>query len=340
MPSRRLRYATRSAVNVRPGGQFVQPEPGHVGGGEAAAVALEEQQAEQRVVEVVVLGHAVDVLGEGGGARCGGSTGSGAATAGSRPRAVNQRGQGPVAGGAGELADAVEGELLDGLAEQAAGRPAQPGGFQAGRPARRRRRDCRCRLGPRARRPRRRGRAPGTPPGSPARSGRARRPCRRAWAGGASSSSRLLGEWPQRRVGAGAAGGARPARAPCARRPPRASGAAIPRRRGRPRPPGGARGRPGPPAGPRSARERPHVAVAPVAASRRTPASWARRRATSRAKTSRATAASAAPGACRSRRLAAATVLAPVARARRPRRQRAGDARRPSWRSSRSRGRS
>jgi hypothetical protein len=100
------------------GGELVQPEPAHVGGGEGVAVAFEEQQPEEGVVEVVVLGHAVDVLGEGGGAAAavpgvdGGDVGVEAGFG-------EPGGEGPVAGGSGEGADAGEGQLLDGLPEEA-----------------------------------------------------------------------------------------------------------------------------------------------------------------------------------------------------------------------------
>lgn len=49
------------------GRELVEPEAGEVAGGEGLAVALEQEQAEEGVVQVVVLRGAVDVLGEGGG---------------------------------------------------------------------------------------------------------------------------------------------------------------------------------------------------------------------------------------------------------------------------------
>lgn len=78
--------------------EFVQPEAGHVRGGEVLAVALEEQEVQEGVVEVVVLRHAVDVLGEGGG-RGAAVPGVGGFEVRGRPRSVNQvvRGQLPVA---------------------------------------------------------------------------------------------------------------------------------------------------------------------------------------------------------------------------------------------------
>lgn len=111
------------------GGEFVEPEPAELGGGERLSVALEEQQIQQGVVEVVVLGHAVDVLGErgGGGAPVPGVGGGevGGQTLGGEPGA-----QRPVAGGTGESADGVEGELFDGFAEKTADAPAEPGGVE------------------------------------------------------------------------------------------------------------------------------------------------------------------------------------------------------------------
>jgi hypothetical protein len=112
-------------------GEFVQPEVGYVRGGEVGAVALEQQEVQNGVVEVVVLRHAVDVLGEGGwcGAVVPGVLGceSGWEAVGCEPG-----GEGPVAGGSGEGADAFQGELLHWFAEEAACGSAQPGGFQAG----------------------------------------------------------------------------------------------------------------------------------------------------------------------------------------------------------------
>lgn len=112
-------------------GEFVQPEGRYVGGGEVTAVAGEQEEVEEGVVEVVVLGHAVDVLGEGGGGRAavpgvGGEEVRGDASGG------EPGGQGPVAGGGGELADGCEGEFLHGFAEEAPGGSAQPCGFEAG----------------------------------------------------------------------------------------------------------------------------------------------------------------------------------------------------------------
>ncbi|GAA3306458.1 hypothetical protein GCM10020295_62740 [Streptomyces cinereospinus] len=114
-----------------PGGEFVEPEAGHVRGGEVLGVALQQQEIEEGVVEVVVLGHAVDVLGEGGAGRAA-VPGVGAEERPGDAPGGEVGGQRPVAGGLGELADAGEGQLLDRLAQQAADRTAQPGGVQAG----------------------------------------------------------------------------------------------------------------------------------------------------------------------------------------------------------------
>lgn len=113
------------------GRELVEPEAADVGGGEALAVALEEEQAEEGVVEVVVLGHAVDVLGEGGG---GGAAVPGVGGQYLRGDAAFGEPvvQGPVAGGQGQGPDPVERQLLDGLPEQTADGPPQPGGFQPG----------------------------------------------------------------------------------------------------------------------------------------------------------------------------------------------------------------
>lgn len=113
-------------------GEFVEPEPCHVRGGEVAAVAGEQEEVEEGVVEIVVLGHAVDVLGEGGGSRTavpgvGGEELRGDTTGG------EPGGEGPVAGCPGELADRGEGEFLDGFAEEAADGAAEPGGLQPSR---------------------------------------------------------------------------------------------------------------------------------------------------------------------------------------------------------------
>lgn len=114
-----------------PRGQLVEPEPGHVGGAEAVAVPLEEEQPEHGEVEVVVLGHAVDGLGERGGAAVAVPRipGGGGRVQADFREPVAQR---PVAGGAGEGADAGQRQRLDRLAEQTPGRPPQPGGLQAG----------------------------------------------------------------------------------------------------------------------------------------------------------------------------------------------------------------
>ena len=112
-------------------GEFVQPQAGHVRGGEVLAVALEQQEVQEGVVEVVVLRHAVDVLGEGGG---GGAAVPGVGCLEVRGEAsfCEPGGQGPVAGGSGQCSDAVQGELFHWLAEEAACGSAQPGGLQAG----------------------------------------------------------------------------------------------------------------------------------------------------------------------------------------------------------------
>ena len=107
------------------GRQVVEPELRHVERGELRAAALEQRDAEHREVEVVVLGRAVDVLGQ---AR---------RAAGAVPREALQHLDGnaarrepgrdrPVARGLRELADALARQALDRLAEHAARRAAEP----------------------------------------------------------------------------------------------------------------------------------------------------------------------------------------------------------------------
>jgi hypothetical protein len=108
------------------GRQRVQPELGHVRGGEARAGALKQAQGQHRVVEVVVLWHAVDVLGQAGrpgAAVPGPALGHGGGQAQLGEIAVER----PPPSGPGDRLDARTGDLLHRFAQQATGRPAVPG---------------------------------------------------------------------------------------------------------------------------------------------------------------------------------------------------------------------
>ena len=129
-PSSRFRYAARSAVKTRPPGRFASQVSATSSVVKLGAVPLDQVEGHHREVEVVVLGHAVDVLGQAG------------ERAPTVPRPAGQHlgrevprgepvGERPAVLHLEDLADALAGDLLDRLAEQAAGGAAGPGSEDA-----------------------------------------------------------------------------------------------------------------------------------------------------------------------------------------------------------------
>ena len=118
---------------------MLEPLPADVGGGEVGAAALQDVQAEDGVVHVVVAGHTGDVSFEGNviGSRVGYGVGVGGG-GGAIDEAVGQRfdsgpvvAEGPGVEGAQGALDGGARPSFAGLAQQTPGGPAEPGSPRA-----------------------------------------------------------------------------------------------------------------------------------------------------------------------------------------------------------------